>query len=341
MKAWTVLLAGVLALGALDADAARRLGGGGDVGRQSSNVAPRPTNPPAATPNAPANATQQRQAAPPAAVPAAQPRNRWGGILGGLAAGLGLAWLANALGFGETFGNIVMFGLLAVGVMMVVGMIMRKRAAGAAERPGQQGYAFQGAGAGTGPDTATPPRQYSPDKVGNDASARPWERASTSFDAGRYSQDSSSRIGSGLASSPTPLEGSKHWGVPPGFDTAGFLTAAKRNFVTLQDAWDRSDLQSLRSMMTDEMLREIGAQLAGRDAHPTSAADARTSVEMLEAQLLGIEDSGSEYLASVEFSGMIREDPTVGPAPFREVWNMTKPKDDSAGWLVAGVQALQ
>jgi predicted lipid-binding transport protein (Tim44 family) len=47
-----------------------------------------------------------------------------------------------------------------------------------------------------------------------------------------------------------------------------------------------------------------------------------------------------EYLASVEFTGMIREDVNASPTPFREVWNMTKPKN-GGGWLVAGVQALQ
>ncbi len=62
---------------------------------------------------------------------------------------------------------------------------------------------------------------------------------------------------------------------------------------------------------------------------------------MLEAQLLGIEDLGQDYMASVEFSGMIREEPRAGPSPFREVWNMTKPKAGNSGWLVAGVQALQ
>jgi predicted lipid-binding transport protein (Tim44 family) len=31
----------------------------------------------------------------------------------------------------------------------------------------------------------------------------------------------------------------------------------------------------------------------------------------------------------------------AGLAPFREVWNMIKPKNGSAGWLVAGVQAMQ
>jgi predicted lipid-binding transport protein (Tim44 family) len=38
---------------------------------------------------------------------------------------------------------------------------------------------------------------------------------------------------------------------------------------------------------------------------------------------------------------MIREEPSAGPSPFREVWNMTKSKTGGGGWLVAGVQALQ
>ena len=46
-------------------------------------------------------------------------------------------------------------------------------------------------------------------------------------------------------------------------------------------------------------------------------------------------------MASVEFNGVIREDASAGPSPFREVWNMTKLKQDGSGWLVAGVQALQ
>ncbi|MGV3573354.1 MAG: Tim44 domain-containing protein [Ramlibacter sp.] len=337
MKLWTVLLAGVLAFGALDAEAARRLGGGGSFGRQSPNVTQRQNTPPAA----PANAQRQNQAQQPAAAPgaaaAAAPRSRMGMMLGGLAAGLGLAWLANALGFGEAFANILLFGLLAVVVMVVIGAIMRRRAGAAApQRPGQPGYAYQGAGATA--DAPVSPPQYNPEKVGNDASARPWERNTTAFDAGRPATGGV-RIGSGLQSGGSGLEGSQSWGVPAGFDTEGFLAAAKRNFVTLQDAWDRADLQALRGMMTDEMMREMSGQLAGRERQPGGTQ--KTDVVMLEAQLLGIEDSGDDYLASVEFSGMIREEPSAGPSPFREVWNMSKPKDGSAGWLVAGVQALQ
>ena len=140
-------------------------------------------------------------------------------------------------------------------------------------------------------------------------------------------------IGSGLS-------GSQSWGVPAGFDTDGFLKSAKANFVSLQAAWDKSDIPALRVMMTDTMLKEIQAQLAEREVH-TGGPINLTDVVMIEAHLLGIEDLGSDYMASVEFSGMIREEPSAGPAPFREVWNMTKTKSGQSGWLVAGVQALQ
>ena len=61
---------------------------------------------------------------------------------------------------------------------------------------------------------------------------------------------------------------------------------------------------------------------------------------MLEAQLLGIEDRGHDYMASVEFSGMMHEEGSAGPTPMREVWNITRPKQGPGGWVVAGVQAM-
>ena len=317
MKWSVVVLTLALALGGVSAEA-KRMGGGLSFGKQSSNVTQRST-----APAAPAQGvTNAAKPAPPMAAPARRP---WGAMLGGLAAGLGLAWLASSLGMGEAFGQILMFGLLALGLMMAFGYFMRKRNAAASASASASPFAFQGAGRSTRPATVP----YRPENVGNDASARPFERSNMQpIDA-----NGSSMIGSALM-------GSQNWGVPAGFDSDGFLQAAKANFVTLQAAWDRSDIPALRAMMTDSMLGEIRNQLAEREAH-TGTAPNSTEVVMIEAHLLGIEELADGYMASVEFSGMIREDPSAGPSPFREVWNMTKPKSGGNGWLVAGVQALQ
>ena len=332
-KLVTLMLAGVMALGSLNAEAARRMGGGKSVGQQSNQVTKRDAAP--QTPAAPAQNAAPANAAKPAAAPAAAaPKRPWGAMLGGLAAGLGLAWLASSLGMGEAFGNILMALLIGVAVIAVIGMIMRARRGGAAQTAGNGGLAYQGAGASA--ENPATFKQYSPQNVGNDASARPWEGQSTRFDSSAAASSTGSMIGSGIGSG---LGGSETWGIPAGFDVDNFLTAAKRNFVTLQDAWDRSDISALRSMMTDTMVLEIRNQLSEREAQFPGQPN-KTEVVMLEAQLLGIEEQADAYLASVEFNGMIREDAASGPSPFREVWNMTKSKQ-GGGWLVAGVQALQ
>ncbi|MDO8456112.1 MAG: TIM44-like domain-containing protein [Burkholderiaceae bacterium] len=345
MKLWSAILICALAFSGLNAEAARRMGGGGSIGKQSSNVTQRSSAAPAGSTQNATNSVAKPAAAAPAAAPVA-PKKPWGAMLGGLAAGLGLAYLMNSMGLGGLAGGIgqfIMFAILAFGIMVAVGMFMRSRAKKAegnsANGSGSSPFAFQGAGQGSpSAADAVTPRQYSPLNVGNDASARPWEGNATAFDS------SKSMIGSGLQTpalgGDSALSGSQSWGVPADFDTAGFLTAAKRNFVTLQDAWDKSDIAALRAMMTDDMAGEIKSQLAERAGH-TGAGANKTDVVMLDAQLLGIEEMTDGYMASVEFSGMIREEPSSGPAPFREVWNMTKAKSSGSGWLVAGVQALQ
>ena len=102
----------LLGFSSLTAEAARRMGSGKSMGQQSNNVSQTQGTKPAqnATPASPANSAA-----------AAPQRRPWGAMLGGLAAGLGLAWLASSLGFGEEFGQIIMFCLIAMAIMMAVG----------------------------------------------------------------------------------------------------------------------------------------------------------------------------------------------------------------------------
>ncbi len=312
MKVWSVILACAIALVSQHVWA-KRLGGGTSVGKQSANVIQGSGSDAAKVPAAGA-----ASAVPVAGQPATASRP-WVGVLGGIAAGLGLAWLASSLGGGALLANLLLLGVAVTALFGWVAYLRRNRHPLAdpkgAAYPGA-GLVYQSANSATASGL---PKQYSPKNVGNDASARPWEHSQSPTDG------NAERLG---------------WGVPDGFDVQGFLTASKSNFVRLQDAWDRADIPALRAMMTDDMIAQIQEQLQARETH-TGAANNKTDVLMLEAQLLGIEDLPGEYMASVEFSGVIREDAATGPSPFREVWNITRPKQGQVGWLVAGVQALQ
>ena len=315
---WSVLLVCALVLGSQDAWA-KRVGGGLSVGKQSTAVTQRSNAMPAPQASPQTEPTPQAGTRPASPAAASAPQRPWGAMVGGLAAGLGLAWLASSLGFSEGLAQILLLALVGLAVFAVLRIFMARRSPAAA----RSGLAYQSANASGHSqfDPATP-RGYSPKNVGNDASARPWESA--------FDDDAADPV----AGAAMP------WGVPDGFDADGFLRASKSNFVNLQDAWDRADIPSLRAMMTDGMLEQIKSQLVEREQH-TGGQPNKTEVVMLEARLLGIEEFSDSYMASVEFSGLVREDVSAGPNPFREVWNITRPKGGSGGWLVAGVQALQ
>lgn len=132
MKKAMALFAVVLTLGmtvALDAEA-RRLGGARSSGMQRQQVT-QPVQAPATQPGAPTQAAPAAGTAAAAAAPAAAAtaKRSWAGPLTGLAAGLGLAALASYLGFGEALANIMLVALIAMAVLAVVGLVLRKRAA--------------------------------------------------------------------------------------------------------------------------------------------------------------------------------------------------------------------
>jgi predicted lipid-binding transport protein (Tim44 family) len=133
---------------------------------------------------------------------------------------------------------------------------------------------------------------------------------------------------------PTTLQASAPVSGIADFDQDAFLMNAKKYFVRLQEAWDRGDLSQLQEFATQQMFDELKQDLQAR-----SGAN-RTEVLTLDAELLGVETANDSYLASVRFSGMIREQSDSAAESFVEVWNLTKPVSGSGGWVLAGIQQL-
>lgn len=119
---------------------------------------------------------------------------------------------------------------------------------------------------------------------------------------------------------------------PPGFKPAPFIDNAKRQFRALQNAYDRGDTATLSEVMTPEMFAEVSRDIAARDTHVP------TEVVRLDAEILEATTEGRQHWMSVRFTGLLREDGSVLPKEFEEVWNLVKPVDDSSGWLLAGIQ---
>lgn len=123
--------------------------------------------------------------------------------------------------------------------------------------------------------------------------------------------------------------------IPAGLDGDAVLDAARGRFMRLQAAWDAGDISTLKSLTTPEMLEELLHVLGAR-----GDAGSRTDVITLHAELLGLEELSAAYLASVEFSGLIRESAEHGAVPFRELWMLACMKDEASSWRLARQQSL-
>jgi predicted lipid-binding transport protein (Tim44 family) len=122
-------------------------------------------------------------------------------------------------------------------------------------------------------------------------------------------------------------------GVAAGFDAEAFLGQARRNFLVLQEANDRGDIEALRDVTTREMLDVLADDVRAR-----AGSGQRTDVVSLDADLLEVATEGPLHWASVRFHGTIREDPRALPQAFEEIWHLQKPVDGSSGWVLAGIQ---
>ena len=118
-------------------------------------------------------------------------------------------------------------------------------------------------------------------------------------------------------------------------DLQDFLQVARLSFLQMQAAWDRADLPALGVMATEPLLNELREQLALRGPGPN-----HTEVLELNARLLVQEELHEAFLASVEFSGLIRERLDEAAEPFCELWLLAKVKSAGRGWQLARVQSL-
>jgi predicted lipid-binding transport protein (Tim44 family) len=138
----------------------------------------------------------------------------------------------------------------------------------------------------------------------------------------------------GGSGSAEPVTAPQAKAYPPGFEAEPFLRQAKINFAGLQKAYDDADSSTLRDVMTPEMFAEVSKDLAARGAHHP------TEIVTLNAEILEVVTESDAHWASVRFTGLLREDNAPTPAPFDEVWNLTKPVSGATGWLLAGIQQL-
>lgn len=123
---------------------------------------------------------------------------------------------------------------------------------------------------------------------------------------------------------------------PVGFEIEPFLRNAKAGYIRLQAANDNQDLDTIRDYTTPETFDELNRKIAARGDNPQ-----KTEIITLDAEVLDVAIEDDLAIASVRFSGLIREATGAPARPFYEIWNVRKSlSEPDAVWLLAGIQQV-
>lgn len=123
--------------------------------------------------------------------------------------------------------------------------------------------------------------------------------------------------------------------IPADFPVEGFIRNAKAAFIRLQAANDNKDSNDVREYTTPEVYAEIVMQMQER-----GDAVQKTDVLNIQAELLEVNDDEVFSVASVRFTGQLRENNGT-PENIDEVWHIQKHlHDENAKWLLAGIQQM-
>jgi predicted lipid-binding transport protein (Tim44 family) len=257
----------------------------------------------AAPPARPANQQQQQQAA--TQNPAANPvRNNRSGLMG-ILGGLALGGLLGSLLAGGGFNSINFIDILVFGgIAFLLYKLFAAKRAGSAQQPAYHRTA----------DNSYPPPQSNP--------------------AGRAGFNTDILFGNNRDAASESHHQSA--AIPAGFDQQAFLAGAKIAFTNLQKAWDDRDFAEIRGLTTDKVFADIQDQLKA------SAAENRTEVLKLDAELLEVREVGAELEATVLFDTIMREDNAAHAQQVREIWHFVKPKVSiQPNWYLDGIQQLE
>ncbi|WOG26582.1 Tim44 domain-containing protein [Endozoicomonas sp. 8E] len=279
---------------------AKKFGGGKSFGR-SYNTAPAPKQPAAA----PQQGGKQTAAQ-------GSRKGMLGGLLGGLLAGGLIASLFGGAFTGLQMMDILIIALLAF-VLFKVFRSMNRAKAMAAGHGGNHAH-FTPEQSGQNQPSPSLDRLFGQNR----------EQQEDNF--GQAAQTTLPQTGFGASDVPMNL--------PEGFNLSVFMNGARDHYRTLQEAWNRNDLDTIREYLDPELFLQLKAERAMLDG------DQHTEVMFVDAELGRADYNDTVAEISVRFTGKYRDTVEGVEEDITDIWHLQRSlKEPDAPWLIVGIEA--
>lgn len=283
---------------------AKKFGGGKSFGR-SHNTASAPKQPAAA----PQQGSKQTAAQ-------SSRKGMLGGLLGGLLAGGLIAALFGGAFSGLQMMDILIIALLAFVLFKVFRSMNRAKAMAAGHGGNHADFTPEQSG-----QTQQPP------SLGNLFGQNREQQEESSSQVSQPAGLGSTQPQTGFGASDVPMN------LPDGFDLSAFMNGARDHYRTLQEAWNKNDLETMGEYLAPELFLQLKAERAalGGEQH--------TEVMFVDAELGRADHNNSVVEISVRFTGKYRDTVEGVEEDITDIWHLQRSlKEPNAPWLIVGIE---
>ncbi|CAM3945718.1 Tim44 domain-containing protein [Pseudoalteromonas byunsanensis] len=121
--------------------------------------------------------------------------------------------------------------------------------------------------------------------------------------------------------------------LPRDFDVNGFLQGARQHYLTLQEAWNNKDYDTMAQYLSPQLVEQFKLERE-------SAGEVATEVMFVDSQLVRADTNPQVWEVSILFKGKYRDLGDKQEEPIHEIWHLERQIQGNAPWLIVGLEDL-
>jgi predicted lipid-binding transport protein (Tim44 family) len=122
--------------------------------------------------------------------------------------------------------------------------------------------------------------------------------------------------------------------LPEGFDQQGFIEGSLSHYRTLQESWNKGELETIEEYVSPELFTALSQQ---RDKLMLAP---QTEILNLSAEIVRADQAGNSAEISILFRGVCKDELEKSQDGIYDIWHLQRDlSTENADWVIVGIEA--
>lgn len=122
--------------------------------------------------------------------------------------------------------------------------------------------------------------------------------------------------------------------LPEGFDQQGFIEGALNHYRTVQESWNKGELETIEEYVSPELFAALSQQRNKLKIPP------QTEILDLSAEIVRADQAGASAEISILFRGVCKDDLEKSQDGIFDIWHLQRDLNtENADWVIVGIEA--